>query len=147
MTKVCWVKKKLNKKKRERLQKGIRKEREEGKGKNCFFFNTWHEIEMRKEMFLIIRGCFLLFFIFVSPALWLALNEVTQKVCKKCEWIQKRGDICKHVAGVIHFAVQWKLTQHCKARMLLRNNVSPIENNKRKYTWKNEQLYCYLVSV
>ena len=42
---------------------------------------------------------------------------------------QKMGDMCKHIACIIHFAVQWKLTQHCKAAMLLRNNASPIENN------------------
>ena len=33
--------------------------------------------------------------------------------------IQKRGDMC--ICKLIHFAVQQKLTQHCKAHILYKN--------------------------
>jgi len=42
---------------------------------------------------------------------------------------QGRGDVCMHVG--LHFAVQWKLTQHCKATVLqLKNRI--IHPKKKK---------------
>ena len=74
----------------------------------------------------------------VSRIAALQMNSFTPWATVNGKEVQKRGDICVCV-WLIHFSIQWKLTQHCN--MIIANRINL---RKRKKKWPSPMASTFL---